>query len=98
MNYKMKFTHNLSFSASLGLGKGWRASTSTSFDFTTKRFSSAAINITRDLHCWTMTASIVPFGLNKAYTFHIGVNASMLSDLKYDKTSAESTNPTVNWW
>ena len=98
MNYKMKFTHNLSFSASLGLGKVWRASTSTSFDFTAKRFSSAAINITRDLHCWTMTASIVPFGLNKAYTFHIGVNASMLSDLKYDKTSAESTNPTVNWW
>ena len=98
MNYKMKFTHNLSFSASLGLGKGWRASTSTSFDFTAKRFSSAAINITRDLHCWTMTASIVPFGLNKSYTFHIGVNASMLSDLKYDKTSAESTNPTVNWW
>ena len=98
MNYKMKFTHNLSFSATLGLGKGWRASTSTSYDFTAKRFSSAAINITRDLHCWTMTASVVPFGVNKSYTFHIGVNASMLADLKYDKTSAESTNPTVNWW
>ena len=98
MNYKMKFTHNLSFSATLGLGKGWRASTSTSYDFTAKKFSSATINITRDLHCWTMTASVVPFGPYKSYTFHIGVNASMLSDLKYDKTSAESTNPTVNWW
>ncbi len=98
MNYKMKFTHNLSFSASIGLGKGWKASTSTSFDFTAKKFSSATINITRDLHCWTMTASIVPFGVYKSYTFHIGVNASMLADLKYDKTSAESTNPTVNWW
>ena len=98
MNYKMKFTHNLSLSATLGLGKGWRASTSTSFDFTAKKFSAATINITRDLHCWTMTASVVPFGPYKSYTFHIGVNASMLSDLKYDKTSAESTNPTVNWW
>lgn len=98
MNYKMKFTHNLSFSASLGLGKGWRASTSTSYDFTAKRFSSATINITRDLHCWTMTASVVPFGPYKSYTFHIGVNASMLADLKYDKTSAESTNPNVTWW
>ena len=98
MNYKMKFTHNLSLSATLGLGKGWRASTSTSFDFTAKKFTAATINITRDLHCWTMTASVVPFGPYKSYTFHIGVNASMLSDLKYDKTSAESTNPTVNWW
>jgi len=98
MNYKMKFTHNLSFSATLGLGKGWRASTSTSYDFTAKKFSSATINITRDLHCWTMTASITPFGPYKNYSFHIGVNAAMLADLKYDKTSAESTNPTVNWW
>lgn len=98
MNYKMKFTHNLSFSASLGLGKGWKASTSTSYDFAAKRFSSATINITRDLHCWSMSASIVPFGLYKSYTFHIGVNAQMLSDLKYDKTSAESTNARTNWW
>ena len=98
MNYKMRFTHNLSMSASLGLGRGWKASTSLTYDFTTKKLSAAAINITRDLHCWTMTASIVPFGPYKTYTFHIGVNASMLSDLKYDKTSAESTNPTVNWW
>lgn len=98
MNYKMKFTHNLSLSATLGLGKGWRASTSTSFDFSAKKFSAATINITRDLHCWTMTASVVPFGPYKSYTFHIGVNASMLHDLKYDKTSAESTNPTTNWW
>ena len=98
MNYKMKFTHNLSFNMSLGLGKGWRASTATSYDFAAKKFSSMTINITRDLHCWTMTASVVPFGVYKSYTFHIGVNASMLADLKYDKTSAESTNPTVNWW
>lgn len=98
MNYKMRFTHNLSFSATLGLGKGWRASTSTSYDFAAKRFSSATINITRDLHCWSMSASVVPFGPYKSYSFHIGVNASMLSDLKYDKNSTETTNPSVNWW
>lgn len=98
MNYKMAWTHNLSFSASLGLGKGWRASTSTSFDFKAKRFSSATINITRDLHCWTMTASINPFGPYKSYTFHIGVNASMLADLKYDKNSNSATNKRVDWW
>ena len=98
MNYKMRFTHNLSASISLGLGKGWKASTSLSYDFSAKKLSNATINVTRDLHCWTMTASFVPFGYYKSYTFHIGVNASMLSDLKYDKSSADATNKRVNWW
>lgn len=98
MNYKMKWTQNLSASISLGLGKGWRASTSISYDFTAKKVSNTTINVTRDLHCWTMSASFVPFGYYKSYTFHIGVNASMLSDLKYDTSSADATNKAINWW
>ena len=98
MNYKMRFTHNLSANISLGLGKGWRASTSLSYDFANKKLSNATINVTRNLHCWTMTASFVPFGPLKSYNFHIGVNASMLSDLKYDKSSADATNNHINWW
>lgn len=98
MNYKMRFTHNLNLSASLGLGKGWRASTSTSYDFRAKKFSTMTINITRDLHCWSMSASVVPFGPWKSYTFHIGVNAGILSDLKYDTNSNSSSNPHVDWW
>lgn len=98
MNYKMQFTHNLSFSASLGLGKGWKASTSTSYDFKAKKFAAATISINRDLHCWSMSASINPFGPFKSYSFHIGVNAGMLSDLKYDKSSADATNKAINWW
>ncbi len=98
MYYKMEFTQNLSLSGSLNFGSGWKASATTSFDFVAKKFTYTNINITRDLHCWSMSASFVPFGPYKSYNFHIGVNASMLADLKYDKSSAESTNKTVNWW
>ena len=98
MYYKMVFTHNLSFSGSIGLGQGWKVSASTSYDFRAKKFASANFNVSRDLHCWNMTASFVPFGPYKSYTFHIGVNASMLADLKYDKSSTQSTNARVNWW
>lgn len=98
MYYKMQWTHNLSFQGSIGFGKGWKVSATTSFDFKAKKFSYTNFNVTRDLHCWSMTASFVPFGPYKSYTFHIGVNASMLADLKYDKSSAESTNQRVNWW
>lgn len=97
MRYKMILTHNLSVSGSIGLGKGWKASTSVSFDCRAKKFSATNISISRDLHCWNMSASVVPFGPYKSYTFHIGVNASMLADLKYDKNSSQSSRKRVNW-
>ena len=98
MYYKMKLSHNLSFSATLGLGQGWKVSATTSYDFDAKQFSYTNITVNRDLHCWNMSASFVPFGPYKSYTFHIGVNASMLADLKYDKSSVDNTNKPVNWW
>ena len=98
MYYKMVWTQNLSISGNIGFGDGWKVSASTSFDFVHKKFTTATFNVSRDLHCWNMSASFVPFGPNKSYTFHIGVNASMLSDLKYDKTSYNSTNKRVDWW
>ncbi len=96
--YKMEFRHNLSCSASIGLGSGWKASTSLSYDVNAKKLSYTSINVSRDLHCWSMSASFVPFGPYKSYTFHIGVNASMLADLKYDKNSSDATGKRINWW
>ena len=98
MYYKMVLTHNLSFSGSLSLGKGWKISATTSYDFKAHQFSYTNFNISRDLHCWNMTASFVPFGPYASYTFHIGVNASMLADLKYDQSSTNNTNKRITWW
>jgi hypothetical protein len=96
MEYEMDFTHNLSFSGGIDLTANWKISSSTSYDFTFKQLTSANISVTRLLHCWTMTANINPFGPFKTYSFHIGVNASMLSDLKYDKQSEGANN--ITWY
>lgn len=98
MYYKMQFTNNLSLSGNIGLGKGWKVSASMSYDFTHMALTSCTFNVSRDLHCWNMSASINPIGPFKSYTFHIGVNASILSDLKYDKNSNQSTNARIEWW
>lgn len=98
MYYKMKWRNSLVLSGNLGLGKGWKVSANMTYDFNYKKVTSCTFNVSRDLHCWNMTASINPMGPFKSYTFHIGVNASMLADLKYDKNSNESTNSRVNWW
>ena len=98
MYYKMIFTHNLSLSGTIGLGKGWKVSANMSYDFQYKRVSSCTFNISRDLHCWNMSASINPIGPFRSYTFHIGVNASILADLTYDKNSSSPSSTQVSWW
>ena len=96
--YKMEFRHNFEAGFSIGLGKGWKASTSLSYDFNAKKLAYTNINVSRDLHCWSMSGSFVPFGPYKNYTFHIGVNAGMLADLKYDKNGNSSSGKHVDWW
>jgi hypothetical protein len=94
----MKWRNSLSLNGSLGLGQGWKVSANMTYDFDYKKVTSCTFNVSRDLHCWNMSASINPIGPFKSYTFHIGVNASILSDLKYDKNSNESTNSRTEWW
>lgn len=97
MEYLMDFTHNLSLSGSLSLTNNWKINANSTYDFKFKEFTYTSISVNRSLHCWNMSASIVPFGVYKSYSFHIGVNASMLADLKYDKQSEYGTN-IINWY
>lgn len=87
MEFDMGFKHNLSVNGNVALTPNWRINGSTTYDFEAKQFTSVSISVNRSLHCWSMSANIVPFGPWKSYNFHLGVNASMLSDLKYDKRS-----------
>lgn len=97
MEYKMGLTHTFSMSGNLDLTKNWKLSFSPAIDIKTLTFTSLAINVNRSLHCWSMSAMINPIGPYKSYNFHLGVNSSMLADLKYDKqTERELKN--VNWY
>ena len=74
MYYKMVFSHYLTLNGNIGLGKGWKVSANMTYNFDYKKVTACTFNISRDLHCWNMTASINPIGPFKSYTFHIGVN------------------------
>lgn len=85
MEYNGKFTQNLSFSGNISLTKNWSFNFSASYDFDAKKIAYMNCNVTRDMHCWSMSASFVPVGPYKSYNFHISVKSSLLQDLKYDK-------------
>ena len=97
MEYEMGFTHNLSISGNISLTNNWKLSANTSYDFKANQFTYTNVSVNRSLHCWSMSASIVPFGQFKSYNFRIGVNASMLQDLKYEKQTGYGTTP-ITWY
>lgn len=96
MEYKGRFNQNLSLSGNVRPTDNWNFSFSASYDFTAHKIAYMNCSISRDLHCFTMTASFVPVGPYKSYNFHIAVKSSLLKDLKYDKRS--STTNGIQWY
>ena len=98
-NYSINYTNNgvkskvvntLGFNASVTLDKrnNWAISYTGGFDFDKKELTPGVVNIVRDLHCWQMNFSCVPFGYRKSWSFRINVKSSLLQDLKYEKSSS----------
>ena len=96
LEYKGKITQNLSMSGNIRPTKNWEFSASASYNFDTHKIAYMNLNIARDLHCFTMRASVIPVGPYKSYNFHISVKSALLSDLKYDKRSSHSNG--VRWY
>ena len=87
---KPKITNTLGFNGSLTLDKDkkWAITYSGGFDFEQKELTPGVVTLVRDLHCWQMNFSCVPFGYRKSWSFNISVKSSLLQDLKYEKNSS----------
>lgn len=96
MDYRGRWTQNLSLSGNIKPTKNWSFNFSASYDFNAHKIAYMNCSVSRDLHCFVMTASFVPVGPYKSYNFHIAVKSSILKDLKYDKRSSRSNG--VTWY
>ena len=96
MRYPYKFTQNLNMSGNIRLSDGWNISFTSGYDFENKKISMTTASLSRDLHCFNMSCSMVlsPY---TSYNFSFRCNASTLTDaLKYDKRSGYSNS--VQWY
>ena len=96
MRYPYKFTQTLNMSGNIRLSKGWNISFSSGYDFDNHKMSMTTASLSRDLHCFNMSCSVVlaPY---TSYNFTFRCNASTLTDaLKYDKKSGMSN--AVQWY
>lgn len=96
MRYPWKLTHSLNMSGNMKLTNKWNINFSSGWDFNYHDFTTTTMSVTRDLHCFNMSCSVVlkPY---TSYNFTVKANSSMLSDLlKVKKRS--SANNYVNWY
>jgi len=91
--FKKKNTilQTLSFSGDLSLTPKWKIGATSGYDFVGKKISYTTVSINRDLHCWEMFMTWIPFGERQSYMLTIRVKASMLQDLKLEKKSDNSS-------
>lgn len=80
-------SNSLMFNGNLELSPKWKVRYNSGYDFKNKGFTYTRLGFTRDLDSWSFNFDWSPFGNNKSYYFRIGVNSSMLSDLKWEKRS-----------
>lgn len=96
MRYPYKFTQNLNFSGNVRISDGWNISFSSGYDFEDHDISMTTASLQRDLHCFSMSCSVVlaPY---TSYNFSFRCNAATLTDaLKYDKRSGYTN--AVQWY
>ncbi|WP_276133499.1 putative LPS assembly protein LptD [Polluticoccus soli] len=78
----LAFYHTAMFSGDFNLTPRWKFEIQSGYNFTEEQLSVTQLSIYRDLHCWEMRLSTVPFGLNKNFQFQLNVKAQILQDLK----------------
>lgn len=96
MRYPYSFTHTLNFSGNLRISEGWNIAFSSGYDFNYDRLSMTTASLSRDLHCFSMSCSMVlmPY---RSFNFNFQANSSALADvLRWRKQSSYSSN--IEWY
>ncbi len=96
MRYPYKISHTLNFSGNVRLSEGWNINYASGYDFNYQKLSTTTASLMRDLHCFSMSCSIVLMPYT-SFNFTFRAKMSTLADvLKWEKRSSYSTN--IEWY
>ncbi len=84
--FEKKFSSNMNFSGSFNLTPKWNFSVNGYYDFDTKKLQTFQMSINREMHCWQLSINVTPVGLYRSFNFSISPKASVLQDLKINRT------------
>ena len=88
--FEKDLSSNVSFDGSFNLTPKWNFSLNGYFDFDTKQLQTFQMSIAREMHCWQLSINVTPIGLYRWFSFSISPKASILQDLKINRTRSFS--------
>jgi len=96
LNYVMQkdatVVQTLGFNGNVQVTPNWKLSLRSGYDFKANKLSYTSVQIHRDLHCWEMNFSWIPFGTWKSWNFSINIKSSMFKDMKVEKKKTHLDN------
>ncbi len=90
--YRSNVTQTLGFNGSVTITPKTGITFQGGYDIKSRKLTTSSVSLSRDLHCWQMSFSWIPFGFHRSWSFNIGVKAASLADLKYDKSQSMYDN------
>ena len=95
LNYNLSYTNpggreptirqSVDLSGDINLSQGWKVGFRTGYDIEANDFTFTTFDFYRDLHCWNLSCTWVPFGFQQSYVITIRVKSSILQDLKLQR-------------
>ncbi len=98
--WTLNFTYNLNYSkpgnshtvnqsmlvrGDINVTQNWKVSFSSGLNIKTLEVTNTSFNIYRNLHCWEISANVIPFGPLQSYRVTINAKPGVLQDLKLNR-------------
>lgn len=84
--FEKEFSANANFNGNFNLTPKWKFGLNGYYNFDEKKLQTLSMNISRDMHCWQMSIGVTPLGLYRFFNITINPKASVLQDLKVNRT------------
>ena len=80
-----KVVQSTNFNGDVNVTEKWKIGFRSSYDIKNNKFVQTSFDIYRDLHCWQMRVSWIPFGYSESFSVDINVKSPTLQDLKLSR-------------
>jgi hypothetical protein len=84
--FKKDFNASLNFNGDFSLTPKWKFAANGFYDLEAKKIEQFTMSINREMHCWQLSINVTPIGNFRFFSFTISPKASMLQDLKVNRT------------
>ena len=90
--FEPEYTQTINLRGNLSLTPKWKIGGNMNYDIQARKTTLISMNLYRDLHCWEMSLSIVPFGTYKSFNFRINIKSSIFKDVEFKRQDSWRDN------